>query len=96
MLAAEPVFHDETPAGVQAVAVSFGHTLSKLPELLKNFTGYFVPDGGVKAEAPIGIVVKLAGSQAAQAAEVPVVEFVGCQFDFQSKGSVPHIRTFLS
>jgi hypothetical protein len=87
-LAAEPVFHDETPTGVQAVAVSVGHTLSKLPELLKDFTGYFGPEGGVEAEAAMGVVVKLAGSQTAQAAQVPVVEFVGGQFDFQGQGQV--------
>ena len=38
MLAAEPVFHQQTPGGAEGVAVPFGHTLSTLPELLKKFT----------------------------------------------------------
>jgi hypothetical protein len=61
-LAAKPVFHDETPPGVQAVGVSVGHTLGKLPELLKDFTGYFGPDRRVESEAAMGVVVELAGS----------------------------------
>ena len=61
-LAAEPVFHDQTPTGVEGVAIPVGHALSKLPELLKNLTGYFGPQRGVQSEAPVGVVVKLAGS----------------------------------
>jgi hypothetical protein len=38
LVAAEPVFHQQTPSGVDSMAVPFGHALRNLPELLKNFT----------------------------------------------------------
>ena len=62
LLAAEPAFHDETPTGVQAVAIVFGHALSKLPELLKDFTENTVPRPGMDAEMSARVVINLAGS----------------------------------
>ena len=65
-MAAKPVFHQQTPGGVERVAISFGHTLSNLPELLKNSTEKSAAKRAVKAQAPTGIVVNLARSQSAQ------------------------------
>ena len=61
MLAAEPVFHNETPTGVEAVAIVFGHALSKLPELLKNFTENTSPGGTMDLEVALRVVINLAG-----------------------------------
>jgi hypothetical protein len=49
MLAAEPVFHKQTPGGVKGVAAPFGHGLSNLPELIKNFMGDPPAQGPVEA-----------------------------------------------
>ena len=65
-MAAEPVFHQQSPGGVERVAVPFGHALSNLPELLKNSTEKSAPEGAVQAQAPVRIVVNLARSQSAK------------------------------
>jgi hypothetical protein len=43
VLEAEPVFHKQTPGGVESVAVPFAHALSNLPELLKDLTENSTP-----------------------------------------------------
>src|SRR5262249_61916845 len=80
----------QAPTGAQAVAGPFGHALSKLPELLKDLTNNSIPGGPMDAQAPLGIVINLAGSQTTQAAKLAVVEFVGDQFDFQAHGHLLH------
>jgi len=50
VLAAEPVFHKQTPGDVESVAVPFGHALSNLPELFKNFTENSVPHRTTSSE----------------------------------------------
>jgi hypothetical protein len=74
LLAAEPVFHDPTPGGAEGVAVRLGHGLSKLAALFKDLTNNPAPGRSVETEAPLQIVVKLTGSQAAQAAQSAAVE----------------------
>ena len=88
VLAAEPVFHEPTPSGVEGVAVPFGHGLSNLPELLKDLTENPVPRGGVKADVALGVMVNLARGQTTEAAQAAVIEFVGGQFDFQGHGHI--------
>ena len=66
LMAAEPVFHEQTPGGVERVGISFGHTLSNLPELLKNSTEKSATQGAVQAQPPMRIVVHLARSESAQ------------------------------
>jgi len=72
------------------VAGPFGHTLDILTVLVDDVTGNPFPVGGVQPQARAGMVVELARSQASNAAQAPVIELVGDQFDFQNKGCFFH------
>src|SRR5262245_55637710 len=88
MLAAEPVFHKQTPSGVEGVAVPFGHTSTNLPELLENFTENAAAYRPVQMQAPAGVMVKLARSQTTQDTAAAVIQVVGGQFQFQRYGHI--------
>ena len=80
-LAAEPGFHDQTPGGVDGMAVPIGHSFDKLPELFEHFTEYLLAGCSVQADTPGGVVIDLAGREVAQAAQPAVIELMGYELD---------------
>ena len=92
MLAAEPVFHKQTPGGVETVAVPFGHALSNLPELLKNFTENAPAQRPVQVEASLGIMINLTRGEPTEDAPALMVELVSGQFELHGHRHVPHQR----
>ena len=84
-LAAKPGFHDQTPSGVGGVAVPLRHTLDIVPELFEDFTENPLAGSSVQLKAASRVMINKAGCLAAEAAQGPMIELMGGQFDLDGE-----------